>query len=261
MKVGDPARYPELVGAVEALAACGAVSPMVAAAVRQELDTAFGQGTPPGSASSPGPAAHSRLQAVVSPVAAFDELDGVGVILVAVELWTDTVIIRLADGGEGDPERPAGPAQSSSVWWRTTAAVGAAGEALDRPPGPRLLHILVTLSDDIGTTYALAGAEASGEPPWRAEYRFSPGAPPAATRMAVSLKLPAQERRATKELRLPRHRLHADSVSSRPFLAAQEPSRTIRAPATSDCSLPNADSRGRYFIPQSGAATSSPTPL
>ena len=44
-------------------------------------------------------------------------------------------------------------------------------------------------------------------------------------------------------------------------VAVTPPSRTSRAPAASDCSLPNADSRGRYFMPQSGAATSSPDAL
>ena len=46
-----------------------------------------------------------------------------------------------------------------------------------------------------------------------------------------------------------------------PIQPAWASSRTIRAPATSDCSFPDADSRGRYFMPQSGAATSSAAPL
>lgn len=39
--VGDRARYPELVGAAEALMASGAVSNAIAADVRQRLDEAF----------------------------------------------------------------------------------------------------------------------------------------------------------------------------------------------------------------------------
>jgi len=45
--IGDPARYPELVGAVEALAACRAVSDEVARDARHRLDDTFaGQATP-----------------------------------------------------------------------------------------------------------------------------------------------------------------------------------------------------------------------
>jgi hypothetical protein len=193
LSIGDGARYPELVGAVEALAACGAVSEQVARDARRRLDEAFSRVPSPALADvrPPGgraPVPAERLRAVLCPAVALAEVDGVSVMLVAVELWTSTVIVRVAGTGGPEPEPAAGRSGATSVWWRVA---GDARAAASGPPGPRglgLPGVPLRLTDDVGTSYAITGGQAAGEPPWRAEHRFVPGVPASASRLAVAVE-------------------------------------------------------------------------
>jgi hypothetical protein len=107
LTVGDPARYPELVGAVEALAGCGAVSDEVARAARRRLDEAFDRApvaAPRDARPCGGGAARSeeRLAAVLCPPGP----PGSGLLRLPLRLGDDVGTAYAVRGGQASGEPP-----------------------------------------------------------------------------------------------------------------------------------------------------------
>jgi hypothetical protein len=210
LSIGDRARYPELVGAIEALAACGAVSDGVARDAGRRLDETFSPAPsprasdvrPPGDGPSvSGP----QLEAALCPVVALADVDGVSVVLVAIELWTSTVIVRIAATGGPEADTGASTPGGTTTWWGAAGASRAEAQP-PRPWGLMLLRLSLALSDDVGTTYLPKGGQAGGEPPWRAEQCFMPRVPASASRLTVAVERPEDSDGERVELELPRRR-------------------------------------------------------
>lgn len=217
LSVGDPARYPELVGAVEALAATGALSAEVAQDARDQLDEAFVPGAarsdafgyphaPPSGSTLAALAAPQaeELVAVFAPVVPLAEADGLEVVLLAVELWTSVVIVRLA--GVGSAQDAHGAAGATTVaWgvWSPGPLPDGVPPAPPPPPNTALLHVPVSLSDEVGTRYATTRGMAAGDAPLRAEKVFAPGVPVAARWLAVTVPEQSGQSGSRVQLELP----------------------------------------------------------
>lgn len=205
LSVGDPARYPELVGAVEALAATGALPAEVAQEARDRLDEAFAPGAersdPFGRPVAPPRGPAEELVAVLAPVAPLTDVDGSEIVVLAVELWTNVVIVRV--GSTGGRQRPDGPSGEATVTWGVGRPELPDGVPYAPLPAPALLQLPLRLADDVGTLYVTARGTTSGDPPLRAERVFTPGAPAAAHRLLVSVPATAGRPGATVEVELP----------------------------------------------------------
>lgn len=106
-----------------------------------------------------------RRQLLTAP-ALLGDLDGVPVSLTGVEVANHVSVVL-----EGEPTGRGQSADTTAGW-----------------PGERLMRMHVAVTDDVGTTYTEATAEAGGEEhPWRAIRRYRPTPPPGAAHLRVHL--------------------------------------------------------------------------
>jgi hypothetical protein len=215
LRIGDPAAYPELLGALRALRACGVLSEERAREAEERLNTRFDRPAPtPPDPSLPdvrapatgAVAAHDVLEAVLAPAEELVDVDGITVILVSVELWTNGLFVRLAGLRTDLTDELDASFEGAMTHWAVAAREAKqTGAKLPPPhqPGERLMRLPLTVSDDVGTTYRSLARSAGGTgTEWRSEWRFEPGVPRAATRLIVAVD-GSDGRRHARELSLP----------------------------------------------------------
>jgi hypothetical protein len=123
----------------------------------------------------------ATLPKVISPLLSLGERDGVELVLVSVEAWTDEIVVRI----RGLP---------NDVTTRLDAEFGRALEAWHRsgsegsPPEQPAEWIFpdVEVTDDLGTVYAPSSSARGGSGTmFRADYVFTPGPPEGAASLVV----------------------------------------------------------------------------
>src|SRR3954447_21557981 len=197
LRVGDPAAYPELLGALRALQRCGVLSAVAAREAEERLQQRFAWPAP----SLPDPSlpdvrapgtttrAHDALEAVLAPAQPLADVDGITVVLVSVELWTSGMFVRLAGLRSALTDELDAEFDGAMIHWGVLAEDARAGSAnppAPRQPGERLMRLPLTVSDDLGTAYTSRNRSAGGSgTEWRSEWRFEPGVPREATRLTV----------------------------------------------------------------------------
>jgi hypothetical protein len=216
LEIGDPAAYPELIGGVHALRACGVLDAAVAQDATRRLHERFAE--PPSPPSHPparpdvhppgttAPAPREALQAVLAPARPLADVDGLTVVLLYVELWSGEVVLRLA-GVPNEQTTELDAAFGRELQDRAAAAhrAEASGAAAPPPPAPheRLLRMGLSLADDLGTAYRALGGSAGGTgTEWRAQHQLAPGVPATARRLVVAVEDDGGRRQAL-ELDLP----------------------------------------------------------
>jgi len=212
LRIGDPAAYPELLGGLTALAACGVLSEDQVRTAQARLDERFAwllptipPARPEIRPASRQPAAHDVLEFAFAPAAPLADADGITVILTTVELWTSGTFVRLAGlRSAHSDELDARFEEDLAGWVKYAPADPASGATHPRQPGELLTRLPLTLSDDVGTLYHSPGRLAGGTgTEWRAEWRFEPGVPQQTTRLTVTVE-GAHSEQTKHDLALPR---------------------------------------------------------
>lgn len=200
LHIGDPAAYPELVGALTALTACGVLSEEQVRSAQARLDERFNWPlpTPPPpqfrvQPPSGGHAANDVLEFALAPAAPLADVEGITVILTTVELWTSATFVRLAGLRNAHTDELDARFKEDMEGWvpyaRANQVSGSSGRRPPPQPGEILMRLPLTLCDDTGTTYAAPSRSAGGSgTEWRAEWRFEPGVPRQATRLTVTVE-------------------------------------------------------------------------
>ncbi len=127
---------------------------------------------------------HERLRGVLAPAMELAVVEGMTLVLLSVELWTTSVFLHLAVLRTSETD------EQDAAHQRAMDAWGAGPRDGDPPaqPGERLTRLPLTLADDAGTRYRPTHRGAGGTATeWRAQWKFEPGPPPAATRMTITL--------------------------------------------------------------------------
>jgi hypothetical protein len=137
--------------------------------------------------------AHGDFVGALSPAHVLGHFEGIPVVFVSIEIWTDRLFIRLcAAQNERTRTLDAQWAREFEQYTQDVLAARERGEAA-RPeppeqPGTVLSRIPLVVSDDLATSYQPNGVSAAGTgSEWRAEWCFEPGAPPEATVLTVCL--------------------------------------------------------------------------
>jgi hypothetical protein len=146
-----------------------------------------------GAGSVRGVVANGDFVGALSPAHVLGRFEGIPVVFVTAELWTERVFIRLC---AAQNERT----RNLDEHWardfeRFTHEVRAATErgAAERPeppeqPGEVLNRVPLVVDDDLGTAYRWTGSSAAGTgSEWRGEWIFEPGVPVAAKVLTVRL--------------------------------------------------------------------------
>jgi hypothetical protein len=116
----------------------------------------------------------NELTRVLAPAAVAGDM-----LVIAVELWTQTVVVHLARVQGTETDR---------LMAEYEAAIGAwtAGDEMPEPPDARIGHDLA-VADDVGTAYEPRTGQSGGSgTEWRALWVFAPGVPDTATRLTIS---------------------------------------------------------------------------
>ena len=195
LEAGDMAAYPELVGAVRALAACGVLDEAQVAAAERRLAQRFGGGsthdgwnathrvTSPG---SEGEVPYDVLEMVLSWPEPLADVDGVTVVIASVELWTAGVVVRLAGMRSPQTDQLDAAHRLETTHW--AAGYAERGTAPPAQPGAVLIDSPLELSDDLATVYRSHARSAGGTgTEWRAEWHFEPGVPLEASLLRVAI--------------------------------------------------------------------------
>jgi hypothetical protein len=217
LRIGDPAAYPELLGALRALRQCGVLSEAVAREAEERLNERFSWPAPSfpdpslPDVQAPGTTTRARetVEAVLAPAQPLADVGGITVVLVSVELWTSGVFVRLAGLRSALTDELDAEFEGAMTHWGVLATDATSVGAKPPPPhqpGERLMRLPLTVSDDVGTSYRSRSRSAGGTATeWRSEWRFEPGVPRDATRLTVALD-GANGQKHTQELRLPASR-------------------------------------------------------
>ena len=193
LRSNDPAVHPELVGALRALRDCGVLDDNEVREAQARLDARFEWLADP-EIELPARAAlgtHDALQAVLAPARPVADVDGLTVVLVAVELWTTGLVLHLAGLRSAVTDELDVEYQTAMAHWVTLAdAAQAMGDRVPAPhaPGERLTRLPLAVADDVGTRYEADARQGGGSgSEWRAQWHLTPGVPAAATRLRVSV--------------------------------------------------------------------------
>ena len=137
--------------------------------------------------------AHGDFVGALSPARVLGNFDGIPVVFVTAELWTDRLFIRLC-AAQNERTRTLDLEWAREFEQYTQAVVAARerGDAarLEPPqqPGAVLGRIPLIVSDDLGTVYRANGVSAAGTgSEWRSEWCLEPGVPVAATVLTVRI--------------------------------------------------------------------------
>jgi hypothetical protein len=131
--------------------------------------------------------AHGDFVGALSLVRVLGNFEGIPVVFVTAELWTDRLFIRLcATQNERTRTLDSQWAREFDRYTQEVLAARDRGDAarLEPPqqPGAVLSRIPLIVSDDLGTAYRPNGVSAGGTgSEWRSEWCFEPGVPVAAT--------------------------------------------------------------------------------
>jgi hypothetical protein len=150
-----------------------------------------------------------RLEGLLAPKRPLGEVDGVTVIVVLVELWSQRLVLRLkalrnelTDAFDATFDREWKAYEGR--WVHDRAAAEA--EDLQPPEQPsvsRLSGLSLSVADDVGTRYHAIGTATGGsEHPWRCDWRLEPGMPRSATVLRIGLEGSGHDRECL-ELRPP----------------------------------------------------------
>jgi hypothetical protein len=157
----------------------------------------------------------------LSPACVLGHFEGIRVVFVTAELWTDRLFIRLC-AVQNERTRTLDAQWTRQFERYTEALLDAAqrGEAA-RPeppeqPGTVLSRVPLIVNDDAGTAYRRNGVSAGGTgSEWRAEWCFEPGVPRAATVLTARLDISdASGRAAMCRCTISRCRFEAEAALS-----------------------------------------------
>jgi hypothetical protein len=126
----------------------------------------------------------AALPHVVSPLLRVAERDGVELVLVSVEAWPDEVVVRLRGLPTDLTARLEASFHDGLERWHAEGAHGSP------PPQPAdaVFDFDVSVSDDAETRYAPKSSARGGTGTmFRADWKFEPGPPPAATQLRVEI--------------------------------------------------------------------------
>lgn len=215
LQIDAPTTYPALRGALHALSACGVLTPEHARAAEERLNKFVWAAPAPASSAWPdvrapattANAPRDALEAVLAPARGLADVDGITVVLVSVELWTNGVFLRFAGLPTGLTDELEADFHDKLEDWAVRAKQarksGAPQPDYSGEPAGRLLRLPLSITDDVGTSYQACGRSAGGTGmAWRSEWRFEPGVPREARRLTVAIDGADGERHA-QELALP----------------------------------------------------------
>jgi hypothetical protein len=123
-----------------------------------------------------------RLPIVACPLVTVLEREGVEVVLVSVEAWPDEVVVRM----RGLPTELT--ARLDTEFHAALEAWHREGQIADAPrqPAERIFDVEISISDDLGTTYAPSSSSRGGSARmFRADWVFRPGPPEGADSLSV----------------------------------------------------------------------------
>ncbi len=211
LRSDDPAVHPGLVGALRALRDCGVLDDSEVREAQARLDARFEWLADP-EIDVPAHASrstHDALEAVLAPARPVADVDGLTVVLIAVELWTSGLILHLAGLRSAITDELDVEYQAAMAHWVTLAdEAQATGARVPAPhaPGERLTRLPLTVADDVGTRYEAVGRQGGGSgSEWRSQWQLTPGVPAAATRLRVAVDGPGGEG-SVLDLALPERR-------------------------------------------------------
>ena len=128
----------------------------------------------------------TSLPVVISPLERLFQRDGVDLVLVSVEVWSDEVVVRLRGLPTQVTEALDGDVHTALNELHRQDERG--GESLPVQPAERTFDFALTLSDDVGTTYFPAGSAVGGSGQmFRADWFFKPGTPRTARSITVRM--------------------------------------------------------------------------
>jgi hypothetical protein len=134
---------------------------------------------------------HEQLRGVLAPATELAAVDGMTLVLLSVELWTTSVFLHLAVLRTPKTDEQDATYQRAMDAW----AAGPREGSPPAQPGERLTRLPLTIADDAGSEYHPTHRAAGGTATeWRAEWKFEPGPPPAATRLTITLETGGEKR-------------------------------------------------------------------
>lgn len=124
---------------------------------------------------------------VAAPVRPLATLDGITMLLVTVEAWPDSVVIRVAGLPNERMAAIEAEYQQAIEAWAAARSEKTGPSRPPREPGAAALGRLgLTIRDDLGTPYRVAAGSAGGTgTEWRGEWVFRPGPPENVTELIV----------------------------------------------------------------------------
>jgi hypothetical protein len=156
--------------------------------------TVSARGKAPAGGSVPGMLAHGDFVGALSPAHVLGHFEGIPIVFVTAELWTQCLFIRLCAGqnertGTLDEQWARGVEQFT----HEVLAARERGDEAARPEPPEdpavvLIGAPLIVSDDLATVYQSTSGSAGGsDNEWRGERGFEPSVPVAATMLTVRL--------------------------------------------------------------------------
>ena len=212
MRTGSPPTS-ELLGALQALLDCGVLSDAEVADARRQVDEVEQElrslqkwrrqriGPPGSHALRP----HELLELTLIPDRALADVDGVTIVIRAVEIWTSKLLLRIGALQSAFTDRLDAEHKAEMPAWLATRhdKDHTDRRRVPRQPGERLNDLPLGISDDVGTHYRSFNRSAGGSgTEWLAQWRFEPGVPPEATTLTIALEGDPADRQ-TVELPLP----------------------------------------------------------
>jgi hypothetical protein len=181
LRHGSPARS-ILRAQTLALQECGVLDAAQAAEAMRRIDASRPSIEPP-TAAAPPPT--SRLVRVLAPALPIADIDRVTYVLTSVELWEHAVDVFVAGMPSAVTARREREAEAALNQWAQQR------HHLGPPPDPIRSHhlgVLVSVGDDLGTPYRMRHASMGGSgAPWRLHATSSPGVPPTAKHLVISV--------------------------------------------------------------------------
>jgi hypothetical protein len=126
----------------------------------------------------------NELIAVHAPATRLAEVEGLELMLLSVELWTQSVFVHLAATETPLTDRLSAEQTAELERW----ALDPTRTDMPEVPGAALSRLELTLTDDAGTRYWPASSSAGGSgTEWRAMYQLEPRVPAGASRLTIAI--------------------------------------------------------------------------
>ncbi len=203
-------QYDALRGQLRALHDCEVLSSDAVAEAEHRLDQARAAGRsrrrpPIRPAGTQAPPPTNRLLRVLAPAEPLADVSAVTLVLASIELWEHRVDLFLAGIHNAETDRQDQQFVEDFDAWARNRRSGSGPAAVIGPPempGNRLYEALISLTDDLGTSYQHTHGSASGSgTEWRVHDSYAPGVPEQASRLVLTVS--DKDRRPLRSLEIP----------------------------------------------------------